>query len=83
MGCGIAEYDREIGELILEWIQVLPEYRGKGVGRAIVKTILNRKRGIAQFATVSGKAGGDSGPEKLYRSCGFVGRDYWHVLRSK
>lgn len=83
VGCGIADYDREIGELILEWIQVLPEYRGKGVGRAIVKTILNRKRGIAQFATVSGKAGGDSGAEKLYRSCGFVGQDYWHVLRSK
>ena len=28
-GCGIADFDLEAEELILEWIQVLPEYRGK------------------------------------------------------
>ena len=29
VGCGIADFDAEIGELILEWIQVLPDYRKK------------------------------------------------------
>lgn len=53
-GCGIAELDRQIGELALEWIQVLPEYRRRGVGQLIVRELLYRMAGIARFATVSG-----------------------------
>lgn len=82
VGCGIADFDAEIGELILEWIQVLPEYRKKGIGRAIVNTLLHRAKKAA-FATVSGKADDPTCPERLYRSCGFVGNDIWHVLRKK
>ena len=29
VGCGIADFDSEAEELILEWIQVLPQYRGR------------------------------------------------------
>lgn len=82
VGCGIADFDAEIGELILEWIQVLPDYRKKGIGRAIVNTLLHRAKKAA-FATVSGKADDPTCPERLYRSCGFVGNDIWHVLRKK
>ncbi len=80
VGCGIADLDREAGELILEWIQVLPEYRQRGIGRAIVSELLCRGRGSADFATVSGKCS-PAAPECLYRSCGFVGNDIWHILR--
>ena len=83
MGCGIADYDPEAGELILEWIQVLPEYRRRGVGRAIVDHLLGQKQGIARFATVSGRADDPCRPERLYRSCGFAGNDLWHVLRPR
>ena len=82
VGCGIADFDAEIGELVLEWIQVLPDYRKKGIGRAIVNTLLCRAK-KATFATVSGKADDPTCPERLYRSCGFVGNDIWHVLRKK
>jgi len=37
----------------------------------------------AAFATVSGKADDPTCPERLYRSCGFVGNDIWHVMRKK
>ena len=82
-GCGIADFDSETGELILEWIQVLPDYCKKGIGTMIVNELLCRKPAGARFATVSGRAGDRSNPEGLYRKCGFPGQDYWHVLTCK
>ncbi len=83
IGCGIADYDDEVKEGILEWIQVLPEYRKKGVGSAIVKQLLYKLSHKARFTTVSGKIDSFSNPEKLYRKCGFAGNNVWHILRLK
>lgn len=80
---GIADYDREIGELILEWIQVLPNYRRRGYGQFIVNCLLSKMQGVAKFATVSGKMNNASNPESLYRRCGFIGNDIWHILTKK
>lgn len=81
-GLGIAEFDARIPEVSLEWIQVHPNYRKRGVGQAIVLELLHRsKQKEALFATVSGKQGDDSNPEGLYRRCGFEGSDVWWVLR--
>jgi len=81
VGCGIADFDRELREGILEWIQVLPDKRGRGIGRVIVCELLKRMKGKADFATVSGKVNNKTAPEKLYRKCGFTGNDVWHVLK--
>ncbi len=43
IGCGIADYDLQCKEMILEWIQVLPEYRRKGIGKSIVQQLLLRQ----------------------------------------
>lgn len=80
VGCGIAELDKELHEGIIEWIQVLPEYRGKKIGRLIVNELLKRLSRVADFATVSGKINNPTQPEILYRKCGFTGTDIWHVL---
>lgn len=80
---GIADYDREVGELILEWIQVLPRYRRQGYGQLIVNCLLSKMQGIARFATVSGKMNNPFNPEGLYRKCGFTGNDVWHILTAK
>ncbi|MBR3754156.1 MAG: GNAT family N-acetyltransferase [Clostridia bacterium] len=80
VGCGLADYDAEAKELILEWIQVLPEYRGKKIGQLIVTELLCRMKDIADFATVSGKIDNETNPEALYRKCGFFGDDVWHIL---
>lgn len=82
VGCGIADFDSNAREGILEWIQVLPEYRGKGIGKLIVNELLSRMA-TADFATVSGKVDNPTNPEKLYRSCGFVGNDIWHILTKR
>ena len=83
VGCGIADFDTETKELILEWIQVLPRYRGKKIGQLIVTELLFRMIDVADFATVSGKVDNMTNPEALYRKCGFVGNDVWHILHRK
>ena len=83
VGCGIADFDTETKELILEWIQVLPQYRGKKIGQLIVTELLFKMEGVAAFATVSGKVDNMTKPEALYRKCGFAGDDIWHILHKK
>ncbi len=83
IGCGIADFDNEVKEGILEWIQVLPEYRGRKVGKSIVNELLYRLKDKSEFVTVSGKVNNETNPERLYRSCGFAGNDVWHILKQK
>ena len=80
---GIADYDKEAKELILEWIQVIPSFRGRGYGQLIVNNLLSKMQGVAEFATVSGKVNNPTNPEGLYRKCGFTGNDIWHILTLK
>lgn len=80
---GIAGIDPEIGEGILEWIQVSLVYRRRGLGRYIVCELLSRMEGKAGFVTVSGRINNQSKPELLYESCGFRDRVVWHVLTRK
>lgn len=82
VGCGIADFDSEVKEGILEWIQVLPEYRGRKIGQLIVNQLLSRMKN-ADFATVSGQVDNITNPERVYRKCGFVGNDIWHILHKK
>jgi GNAT superfamily N-acetyltransferase len=76
---GIAEYDKNTKEGIIEWVQVLPEYRRQGYGRMIVEELLYRLSKKADFVTVSGRLLNDSNPKRLYESCGFKGSDLWYV----
>lgn len=78
---GIAELDQEVGEGILEWIQVSEDHRGCGLGSYIVLELLWRMKDKARFATVSGECHNLTNPEALYRRCGFTGSDIWHILR--
>lgn len=79
---GIAELDSRIGEGILEWIQVSPDCRRKGLGTFIVCELLERMKGSANFVTVSGRVNNESDPFALYRSCGFANSVIWHVITS-
>ena len=79
---GIAEYDETCREGIIEWVQVLPAYRGKGLGKKIVTVLLNRLKSVgADFATVSGSLDNASKPLELYKKCGFTGDDVWYICR--
>lgn len=79
---GICQYDKITLEVIFDWIQVLPEYRGKGIGSMLVSHLLSIPPEGSKFATVSGDIDGTSSPEKLYRKCGFIGTDIWHIIKN-
>lgn len=77
---GIAELDGKRQEGVLEWIQVSAQHRKRGLGNFLVRELLWRLQTEAKFATVSGQCNNPTNPEGLYRKCGFVGNDVWHVL---
>jgi ribosomal protein S18 acetylase RimI-like enzyme len=80
VGLGIAEMDKTILEGSLEWIQVLPSYRGLGLGKSIVLELLSRLGKRVKFTTVAGQVDNVTRPETLYRSCGFKGNDVWWLF---
>jgi GNAT superfamily N-acetyltransferase len=55
----------------LEWIQVSPEHRGKGLGKFVVNELLWRMKDTAEFVTVSGKVDTPTNPRERYLECGF------------
>lgn len=81
MGAVLAEFDPEMGEGVLDWVQVHPDYRRRGIGVTLVSALLEQLRKMADFATVSGEINNPCMPEALYRRCGFSGNDVWHILR--
>ncbi len=83
IGSILCDFDAEVGEAIVEWLQVLPEYRGRGIASALVCRALKTMRRFADFATVSGDCDNVTNPERVYRNCGFEGNDVWHILREK
>ena len=83
VGLGIADFDSNCNEMILEWIQVIPSYRNRGLGKSLIVKLLKNTKNKALFATVSGDYDNITNPERLYRKCGFTGNDLWHVLFEK
>jgi GNAT superfamily N-acetyltransferase len=76
---GIAEFDMNTKEGIIEWVQVLPEYQRQGYGKMVVQELVYRLSKKADFVTVSGRLYNDSNPKRLYESSGFEGTDIWYV----
>lgn len=83
IGSIICDFDAEVGEAVIEWLQVLPEYRHNGIATALVSKALAVMREFADFATVSGECDNITNPESVYRKCGFIGNDIWHILIEK
>lgn len=83
VGSIICDFDAEVGEGIIEWLQVLPEYRGRGAAAALTCRALRIMSTFADFATVSGECDNVTNPEAVYRKCGFQGDDVWHILTMK
>ncbi|MCY3412214.1 MAG: GNAT family N-acetyltransferase [Candidatus Heimdallarchaeota archaeon] len=75
-GLGIADLYQ--GELSLEWIQILPQYQGKGLGTELVTNFLQYFKNQCDFATVSGRLDNQSAYQ-LYRKSGFIDSKIWLV----
>lgn len=76
----IGEFDPEIQEGSIEWIQVVPAYQGKGLGKALLSELLFRLLPQAKIITVSGKKGTPNSPLGFYLSQGFGQETDWWIL---
>jgi GNAT superfamily N-acetyltransferase len=74
VGLGISTYQVSIRECYLDWIQVLPEYQGRGLGRLLVSETIRRAIGKSDIIRVTGMA------DDFYRKCGFVGNESWRII---
>lgn len=77
-GLAISGLCREFGEGFVDWIQILPAYRGRGLGTALLGEALERLR-EASFVTVSGSLESLHAGE-LFERCGFRQMRRWTIL---
>lgn len=75
IGLGISTYQSSIKETYLDWIQVLPMYQRRGIGKMLVGETVNRAIEVSNIIRVTGKVDG------FYEKCGFAGTENWHVIR--
>lgn len=75
----VSHHDTEVGEGWLDWVQVLPEFRGRGLGRMLVGECVSRLR-KAKMITVSGSLDNPHRPSELYRKCGFSEHQEWFIM---
>lgn len=81
VGLGVALLDSDLGEAVIEQVQIVEAYRGRGLGRALVQELLRRIGTRASFTTVSGIVEDRDNPGAFFRHCGFAGDDVWWWLR--
>ncbi len=81
VGLLIADVDKVISEGIIEWLQVLPNYRNQGIGKALVCKCLKIIKKKALFAVVCGQMENTTNPLKIYEKCGFNDLNLWNIYR--
>lgn len=79
IGTIIGEFDREIKEGTIEWVEVSKDYKRKGIGYCLVCELLKRLKGKADFVTVSGDYNNQDKPILLYKKSKFEGLVIWKV----
>jgi ribosomal protein S18 acetylase RimI-like enzyme len=81
VGLALAELDTAIREASIEWVQVLPDYQLRGIGKALTHEVLRRIAERALFTTATGLVEDRDNPGAFFRRCGFTGDDVWWWLR--
>lgn len=77
VGLGISTYQASIRECYLDWIQVLPEYQGQGLGRLLVSETIRRAIGKSDIIRVTGMV------DDFYQKCGFAETESWRIINKR
>ncbi|MBD3236840.1 MAG: hypothetical protein GF330_09060 [Candidatus Eisenbacteria bacterium] len=79
VGLALSGYDREMDEGFIDWIELLPRQRQRGLGRMLIGECLRRLQ-HARWVTVAGSLDAPFVVGDLYRSCGFRQTAHWSIL---
>ena len=73
-GVALSTYQESIRQTVLDWIFILPEFHGAGVGRFMIQEIIRRSLGRSDSIIVGGLVA-------FYKKCGFYTHrlDVWAV----
>lgn len=82
VGLAISGYDREMDEGFIDWVELLPRLRQRGLGRLLVCESL-RRLASARWVTVAGSLDAPFVAGGLYRRCGFHQTAHWSILGSQ
>ncbi len=74
VGLGISTYQGTIKETYLDWIQVLPSYQRKGIGKMLVGETIKRAIDKSNIIRITGMVDG------FYEKCGFRRTDSWYLI---
>ena len=74
VGLGISTYQASIRECYLDWIQVLPEYQGRGLGQLLVRETIRKAIDKSEIIRVTGIV------DDFYKKCGFYGTEIWRII---
>ncbi len=70
----------DIGEGFIDWVEVQPRYRGRGLGRLLILELIRRLSQTASLITASGSLDAPFVIGNLYERCGFTQSRQWTVL---
>jgi ribosomal protein S18 acetylase RimI-like enzyme len=79
VGLAISGHDTDMDEGFIDWVQLLPRFRRRGLGTLLVRESIHRLR-QARLITVSGTLDAPFAAGDLYRKCGFEQERQWTIL---
>lgn len=82
VGLTICGHCSQMREGFIEWTEILPRFRHRGLGALLVKEAINRLAERSDFLTASGSLDAPFAMGDLYMSCGFEHLRQWSILGS-
>ncbi len=82
IGLAVNGYCRDVGEGFVEWVQVLPAFRQRGLGVLLVQESVHRLR-ASRCITVAGSLDAPFAVGDLYEKCGFAQTRQWTILSQR
>jgi len=79
IGAAVCGYCGETDEGFIDWVQVLPRFRGRGLGVILAREAI-RRLAAAGCITVSGSLDAPFAVGELYADCGFGQFRQWSIL---
>lgn len=80
VGVALGGFCSEMEEGFIDWVEVVPRFRGRGLGRCLILESIRHLCGSSRFITWTGSLDAPFVVGDLYKHCGFTRTRQWTVL---